>query len=228
MRSAVASGPPRRSQMLRVEKHDDSRRRNGIRSRFRTALAGALGLALLAPLACGGSGSQARSTTTSRPGPDRAPIVLGLINMENSANGSFPEIRVAAQAAVRRIDDHGGIAGRPLRLLLIAFAFRMLMIVQTSVWRAEDRNWLVALAYFGQVAPAVICLVVGVVGSLMDLAWIITVSQVVVALAVLPSLRRSLRANPSRADDGLGEIPVGVGVGVPPDREGSQPEGVTS
>ena len=116
MRSAVASGPPRRSQMLRVEKHDDSRRRNGIRSRLRTALACGLGLALLAPLACSGSGSQARSTTTSRPGPDRAPIVLGLINMENSANGSFPEIRVAAQAAVRRIDDHGGIAGRPLRL----------------------------------------------------------------------------------------------------------------
>ena len=124
--------------------------------------------------------------------------------------------------------QYAEIAGQPLRLLLIAFAFRMLMIVQTSVWRAEDRNWLVALAYFGQVAPAVICLVVGVVGSLMDLAWIITVSQVVVALAVLPSLRRSLRANPSRADDGLGEIPVGVGVGVPPDREGSQPEGVTS
>jgi len=127
--------------------------------------------------------------------------------------------------------QYAEIAGQPLRLLLIAFAFRMLMIVQTSVWRAEDKIWSVAIAYFGQVAPAVICLVVGVVDSLMGLAWVITISQIVVALAMLPSLRRSLRGNPSPQDgrptDDAGEIPVGAGFGAPPGRESSQPEGAT-
>jgi O-antigen/teichoic acid export membrane protein len=127
--------------------------------------------------------------------------------------------------------QYAEIAGQPLRLLLIAFAFRMLMIVQTSVWRAQDKNWLVAVAYFGQVAPAVICLVAGVVDSLMGLAWVITISQVLVALAMLPSLRRSLRGDPSRGDgrpnDHPGEIPVGARFGAPLHRENSQPEGAT-
>ena len=43
------------------------------------------------------------------------PIVIGMINQENSPVGSFPEVRAAAQAAVNWINaELGGVNGRPI------------------------------------------------------------------------------------------------------------------
>ena len=55
--------------------------------------------------------------------PDQAtkatgePIVLGMINQENTPLGSFPELRLGSQAAVTFINEElGGVGGRPLVL----------------------------------------------------------------------------------------------------------------
>jgi len=45
--------------------------------------------------------------------PDTTPVVLGLINMEGSPQGSFPELRLDAQAAVRYVN---ATRKRPLQL----------------------------------------------------------------------------------------------------------------
>lgn len=46
------------------------------------------------------------------------PIVVGMINQENSPIGSFPEIRAAVQAAVNWINaELGGVNGRPIELV---------------------------------------------------------------------------------------------------------------
>lgn len=46
------------------------------------------------------------------------PIKIGMINQENSPIGSFPEIRLGAQAAVDFINaELGGVRGRPLELV---------------------------------------------------------------------------------------------------------------
>ena len=48
-------------------------------------------------------------------GTDR-PIVVGMINQENTPLGSFPELRLAAQAAVTFINaELGGVDGRPIQ-----------------------------------------------------------------------------------------------------------------
>ncbi len=45
------------------------------------------------------------------------PVVIGMINQENSPVGSFPELRQAVEAAVAWINaELGGVNGRPLRL----------------------------------------------------------------------------------------------------------------
>ncbi len=52
---------------------------------------------------------------------DGDPISIGMINLEGSPGGSFPEIRVGAEAAIGLINDSmGGIDGRPLELTTCA------------------------------------------------------------------------------------------------------------
>jgi len=97
--------------------------------------------------------------------------------------------------------SYAELAAGPLRLLLLAFAFRMLMIIQTSVWRAQDKNWLVVLSYFLQVAPAVIVVSTGLTDSLIQLAVVITISQVLVALAITPTLIATVRPPPAAANE---------------------------
>jgi len=49
--------------------------------------------------------------------PDAEPILVGMINQENTPLGSFPEIRGAVQAAVSFINaELGGVDGRPIEL----------------------------------------------------------------------------------------------------------------
>lgn len=46
------------------------------------------------------------------------PVVIGMINQENSPVGSFPELRASVQAAVEWINTElGGVNGRPLELI---------------------------------------------------------------------------------------------------------------
>lgn len=46
------------------------------------------------------------------------PIRIGMINQENTPIGSFPELRLGAEAAVRFINEElGGVDGRPLELV---------------------------------------------------------------------------------------------------------------
>ncbi len=45
------------------------------------------------------------------------PIVLGMINQENTPAGSYPELSSAVQAGVRYVDEQlGGVHGRPIRV----------------------------------------------------------------------------------------------------------------
>ncbi|MCZ7526653.1 MAG: ABC transporter substrate-binding protein [Acidimicrobiia bacterium] len=63
-------------------------------------------------------------TTTTAAGATKAsgePIVIGMINQEDTPAGSFPEIREAAQAAVEYVNQElGGVGGRPLALEVCA------------------------------------------------------------------------------------------------------------
>ncbi|MGI9033420.1 MAG: ABC transporter substrate-binding protein [Acidimicrobiales bacterium] len=75
-------------------------------------LAGLVVVALLLAACSGGSGSKASGKRASGP-----PIVVGLINQENAAIGSFPEVRTDAEAAVRYVNaELDGIGGHPVRL----------------------------------------------------------------------------------------------------------------
>jgi branched-chain amino acid transport system substrate-binding protein len=72
-------------------------------------------LAVLAVLlvACSGGGSQAKGKAKVA----GAPVVVGFVNQENAAVGSFPEVRADAEAAVRYVNaELGGVGGHPLRL----------------------------------------------------------------------------------------------------------------
>lgn len=52
---------------------------------------------------------------------DGDPISIGMINLEGSPGGSFPEVRAGAEAAIQLINDSmGGIDGRPLELTTCA------------------------------------------------------------------------------------------------------------
>lgn len=53
-----------------------------------------------------------------------APILLGMINNENTPLGSFPEVRAAAEAAASWINaELGGVDGRPVELVTCVSAF---------------------------------------------------------------------------------------------------------
>lgn len=65
----------------------------------------------------------ARETSIAEAVPDEVteatgePIVLGMVNQENTPAASFPELSQADQAAVRFINEQlGGVGGRPLEL----------------------------------------------------------------------------------------------------------------
>jgi branched-chain amino acid transport system substrate-binding protein len=50
--------------------------------------------------------------------PTGEPIVLGMINQENTAGGSFPEVRLAAEAGVDFLNaEMGGVDGRPIEMV---------------------------------------------------------------------------------------------------------------
>jgi branched-chain amino acid transport system substrate-binding protein len=65
-----------------------------------------------------GGGADGGGAGSSAPGPRLSgpPVTLGFVTMENSALGSFPETRVAAEAAVAHANALGGVNGRPLEL----------------------------------------------------------------------------------------------------------------
>ena len=97
------------------------------RQRFvATLAAGALVLS-----ACGGGNDTASDTTTgdgatttaggptttTQPAATGDPVNVGLINMEDTPAGSFPELRIGAEAAVGYINNQlGGIDGHPIEL----------------------------------------------------------------------------------------------------------------
>lgn len=63
-------------------------------------------------------------TTAVAADADLEPIRLGMINQEDTPFGSYPEVRVAAQAAVAWINGElGGVAGRPVELLTCVTSF---------------------------------------------------------------------------------------------------------
>jgi branched-chain amino acid transport system substrate-binding protein len=50
--------------------------------------------------------------------PEGEPIVVGMINQENTAAGSFPEVRLAVEAGVDFVNSElGGVDGRPVDLV---------------------------------------------------------------------------------------------------------------
>ena len=56
--------------------------------------------------------------------PDLPPIRLGMINQEDTSLGSYPEVRVAAEAAVAFVNaELGGVGGRPIELLTCVTSF---------------------------------------------------------------------------------------------------------
>ena len=62
--------------------------------------------------ACSGGGDGRRGD-----GPGGEPVVVGFINQESGAVGSFPEVRADAEAAVRYVNrELDGVRGRPLKL----------------------------------------------------------------------------------------------------------------
>ncbi len=83
----------------------DARRGRRLRAGPATLAAAAL-LALALPACRAGTGA-----------PPEGAVVLGFVNMEGVAEGSFPEIRAGAEAAVAYLnDERGGVGGQPLVL----------------------------------------------------------------------------------------------------------------
>lgn len=82
----------------------------GSRGRALAVLAAVMVLAT----ACSSGGSSRPPAAAQAKGP---PLVVGMINMEDSPLGSFPEVPQGARAAVRYVNDElGGVGGRPLQL----------------------------------------------------------------------------------------------------------------
>ncbi|MGH9277539.1 MAG: ABC transporter substrate-binding protein [Acidimicrobiales bacterium] len=78
----------------------------------RVAVACLLLLSLSAVACSGGGGGSAGGTKATG-----KPLVIGLMNMENTPIGSFPEFRRDAEAAVRYVNEElGGIHNRPIQL----------------------------------------------------------------------------------------------------------------
>lgn len=56
--------------------------------------------------------------------PDAEPVLIGLINQEDTPLGSFPEVRAASEASVEFINTElGGVGGRPLELTSCVVSF---------------------------------------------------------------------------------------------------------
>ena len=76
-------------------------------------------LALTAAACSSGKGTPGGA---GAPGPggkaaSGTPVVVGLVNQENAPAGSFPELRLGAQAAVRYVNQElGGAGGHPIQL----------------------------------------------------------------------------------------------------------------
>jgi branched-chain amino acid transport system substrate-binding protein len=92
--------------------------------RGRAALRPLAVLAALALTAAACAGGNGRPGAPAAPGTQRAsgpPVVVGFVNQENAPGGSFPELRIGAQAAVRYVNEElGGAGGRPLQLATCA------------------------------------------------------------------------------------------------------------
>ena len=74
-----------------------------------------LALTVLAACSGGDGGSSGEGDPDS--GLTGEPILVGLINQEDTPVGSFPELRRGADSAVRHVNnDLGGVGGRPIRL----------------------------------------------------------------------------------------------------------------
>ena len=74
-----------------------------------------LALTVLAACSGGDGGSSGEGDPDS--GLTGEPIMVGLINQEDTPVGSFPELRRGAESAVRHVNnDLGGVGGRPIRL----------------------------------------------------------------------------------------------------------------
>ncbi len=55
---------------------------------------------------------------------DGEPIVVGMVNQENSPGGSYPELSGAANAAIAFVNEQlGGVEGRPIELVVCNTAF---------------------------------------------------------------------------------------------------------
>jgi branched-chain amino acid transport system substrate-binding protein len=68
-------------------------------------------------LACASRGTLGSLVPEEPLAADGEPIVLGMINQENTPAGSFPELSGAVQAGVRFVNEQlGGIDGRPIEL----------------------------------------------------------------------------------------------------------------
>ncbi len=78
-----------------------------------TMVGGLLGSSVVLAAAGGASIAASASSTPKLSGK---PVIIGLINQENTPAGSFPEIRQGAQAAVAYINKTGGIKGHQLVL----------------------------------------------------------------------------------------------------------------
>ncbi len=87
--------------------------------RFAGARRAGVAVGMLGILAACGSSSTSSATASS--GGQKAtgsPILIGLINQEDTPAGSFPEIRVADQAAVDYLNNEkNGVGGHPLQLV---------------------------------------------------------------------------------------------------------------
>ena len=78
-------------------------------------LAVTVALTVLAACSGGDGGSSGGDDPDS--GLTGEPVVVGLINQEDTPSGSFPELRRGAESAIRHVNnDLGGVGGRPLRL----------------------------------------------------------------------------------------------------------------
>jgi branched-chain amino acid transport system substrate-binding protein len=66
----------------------------------------------------GSSSSGSGSSALGSPKPAKgSPVVFGMINIESNPQASFPEIREAAQAAVKYVNAYGGgLDGHPIKL----------------------------------------------------------------------------------------------------------------
>ncbi|GAA0290290.1 hypothetical protein GCM10009528_03810 [Kineococcus aurantiacus] len=94
-------------------------------------------------------------------------------------------------------DRYAAEGGTALRLLAVAFAFRLVQVLQVAVWRATDRTWAVVGVQAFQLVPPVVALLTGWAASLTDLALVVLATQVVLAVPCTAGLLRVLRPRAS-------------------------------